>query len=162
MARSLQCTGGSICVSNLCREHNDHSRRLHSIIAECPQDAALFRGRCLRTARGSGLATIYSHAPLFNARAGSGAVTLGNAADGDETALVEAAPANAIGDDADLKTVAPGAMCKLSLECPYKTDCIRGESRASRNHDHDYRRCRCVSLQTTRDDRERLLSSGSS
>ncbi|CAD5228809.1 unnamed protein product [Bursaphelenchus okinawaensis] len=76
-------------------------------VCVCPEGATLFQKECLKRGRNSDLSTLKSQSTLFNV----------NALDAIDSAV---------------KTVVPGAMCKLSLECPYRTECIRGVCRCQR------------------------------
>uniref|UniRef100_A0A1I7RJY8 G protein-coupled receptor n=1 Tax=Bursaphelenchus xylophilus TaxID=6326 RepID=A0A1I7RJY8_BURXY len=76
-------------------------------VCVCPEGSTLFQKECLKRGQGSDISSMKSQSSLFNI----------NALDALDSAV---------------KTVVPGAMCKLSLECPYRTECIRGVCRCQR------------------------------
>ncbi|KAI6211169.1 hypothetical protein M3Y96_00405400 [Aphelenchoides besseyi] len=81
-----------------------------SNICTCKDGWTLFRGDCLQIGQGTDLETIHSQAMFFSPNA-----------------------LDSLMDATTLKTVVPGAMCTLNLECPYRTDCIRGVCRCRRS-----------------------------
>ncbi|KAI6239535.1 EGF-like domain protein [Aphelenchoides fujianensis] len=107
LERISQSEPGQLCTDDTTCLHGS---TCVSNICTCPDGWSLFRGVCLRTGHDADMATIHSQAAFFSPRAMDNLV--------DTTAL---------------KTLVPGAMCTLNLECPYRTDCIRGVCRCRKS-----------------------------
>uniref|UniRef100_A0A914GWF0 EGF-like domain-containing protein n=1 Tax=Globodera rostochiensis TaxID=31243 RepID=A0A914GWF0_GLORO len=103
----MECAGGAKCQNGLCT---------------CPEGHTLFRNECLPPrALPISVGKIHAHTPFFSP----------------ETAIMDS-PSTGSDFDPNLqdpipsKTVSPGAMCRLSLECPYRTECLRAVCRCQR------------------------------
>ncbi|KAI1709311.1 EB module domain-containing protein [Ditylenchus destructor] len=103
------CTTDESCTGHsICQSH----------VCMCPEGWTLFHEECLSSPTHK--VPQKSHAILFSP----------------EAAIAEHMDDNSLGSDlSQTRSLVPGAMCQVSLECPYRTECLRGV-------------CRCKPLET--------------
>jgi hypothetical protein len=111
---------GQMCINNECTS----GAKCQNGICTCLEGHNLFRGECLPPrASLSGTDTFHGHSLLFSPNFPlMDSLTF-------EKKYKERKDDLSEEDPLPSKTVVAGAPCRLSLECPYRTECLRGVCR---------------------------------